>query len=75
MAAAILLAVGSLLGYGGGPQVVGIMSDLMTPLAGKEALRYSMAVFSITGFWGAWHYYRAGALLPADLNRKIEVLR
>lgn len=68
-AAALLLAVGSLLGYGGGPQVVGILSDLLAPSAGKEALRYSMALFSLTGFWGAWHYYRAGASLPIDMAR------
>lgn len=67
-AAALLLAVGSLLGYGGGPQVVGILSDWLTPWAGKEALRYSMALFSLTGFWGAWHYYRAGIALPHDME-------
>jgi hypothetical protein len=66
-AAAFLLAVGALLGYGGGPQIVGLLSDFLEPYAGKEALRYALALFSTVSFWGAFHYYRAGVHLPRDL--------
>jgi hypothetical protein len=66
-AAAILLCVLAFLGYGGGPQIVGIISDLLEPYAGVQALRYSLALFSMTALWGAWHFYRAGQHLEADL--------
>jgi MFS family permease len=66
-AAAILLCVLAFLGYGGGPQIVGLMSDLLAPYAGVQSLRWSLALFSLTALWGAWHFYMAGRHLERDL--------
>lgn len=66
-AAAILLCVLAFIGYGGGPQAVGILSDFLQPYAHDQALRYALALFSLTSFWGAWHFYKAGQYLEGDL--------
>ncbi len=66
-AADIFLCVLALFGYGGGPQVVGILSDLLAPHAGIAALSYAMAIFSATSLFGALFFYRAGVFLEADL--------
>jgi MFS family permease len=67
-AAAILLCVLAFIGYGGGPQIVGILSDVLEPYAHAQSLRYALALFSLTSLWGAWHFYKAGQYLEADLT-------
>ncbi len=67
VAAAILLFIVNVIGVGAGPQLVGIISDLLWTSYGDESLRYSLLIFSFINLWGAWHYYLAGKHLEADL--------
>jgi len=72
---AITLLILNLIGMGMGPQVVGILSDLLTPTLGSaEALRMSMAIASL-GALGAAHYFCvAGKTISLDL-RSVEKKR
>ncbi len=60
----VLNATGSLLG----PPIAGLVSDMLTPRFGVEALRYSlltMSILVVVGglvFWRASHYYRSEML-------------
>ncbi|HEV7136682.1 MAG TPA: MFS transporter [Steroidobacteraceae bacterium] len=53
------------------PQMVGVLSDWFAPhhIADAESLRLAMLCLVPTGFWAAWHYFRAARHLPADEQR------
>jgi predicted MFS family arabinose efflux permease len=72
VASAILLLIINLIGLGLGPWAVGLLSDLLRPAYGNESLRYALLFISLLGVWSAAHYFRAGQLLPADLQRADE---
>ena len=67
VAAAVLLFILNIIGLGLGPQVVGILSDLLAPRFGQDSLRYALLICGLVNIWAAWHYFVAGKLLPADL--------
>lgn len=70
VASAILLLILNIIGLGLGPQVTGILSDLLAVHAGNESMRYSLLiVVSIVGPWSAYHYFVAGKHLQEDLAR------
>lgn len=70
VASAILLLILNIIGLGLGPQLTGILSDLLANHAGNESMRYSLLlVVSIVGPWSAYHYYIAGKYLEGDLAR------
>lgn len=47
----------NLIGMGLGPQVVGILSDVLRPVIGRDALREAMLLVSFLGFWAAYHFW------------------
>jgi predicted MFS family arabinose efflux permease len=70
VASAILLFVMNIIGLGLGPQITGILSDLLSVYFGNDSMRYSLLlVVSIIGPWSAYHYFVAGKYLDADLLR------
>jgi predicted MFS family arabinose efflux permease len=70
-AAAILLFIINLIGLGLGPQTVGMVSDLLTPSYGTEAIRYALLSVVVTGsVWAAVHYVLAARTLREDLTAK-----
>jgi len=70
VASAILLFVMNIIGLGLGPQITGILSDLLSVHFGNDSMRYSLLlVVSIIGPWSAYHYFVAGKYLDADLLR------
>ncbi|MDZ7643161.1 MAG: MFS transporter [Woeseiaceae bacterium] len=70
VAAAFMLFILNIIGLGLGPQVTGILSDLYMPALGNESMRYSLlTVAAVVGPWSAFHYYRAGRHIEADLGR------
>jgi predicted MFS family arabinose efflux permease len=70
---AIALLIINIIGLLCGPQVTGILSTLLEPQFGEEAIRYSLLlVTSICLPWAAWHYFRAGRTIDADLARASE---
>ena len=68
VAAAILLFILNFVGFIFGPPAVGILSDLLTDTFGDESLRYSLFCWGVVNLWAAFHYWRAGRLLPDDLS-------
>lgn len=53
---------------GWGPQVVGLVSDLLSPRLGNDALRYALLAISFGGaFWTATHFYLAARTVREDL--------
>lgn len=66
MAAVMLLA--NLIGMGLGPQLVGILSDVLQPTLGSDALRYAMLSLSFVSLGAACHFWRAGQSIQQDLS-------
>ena len=67
VAAGILLFIINIIGLGLGPLAVGMVTDLLEPNYGPEALRYSLLLFSMVNIWAAYHYFVAGKHLEKDL--------
>jgi MFS family permease len=67
VAAAVFLFIVNIIGLGAGPQVVGIVSDLLAPRFGDESLRWALLGASLINVWAAAHYYVAGKHLAEDL--------
>lgn len=69
MASAVTHLGSSVLGAGVGPQVIGALNDWLAPLAGEEAIRYSLLLIVVTNAWGALHARLATRNLREDLAR------
>jgi predicted MFS family arabinose efflux permease len=65
---AVVMLLCNLIGMGIGPQVVGILSDLLKPALGSDSLRYAMLVMSFLALWGAYHFWRVGQNVREDLS-------
>ena len=73
VASALLLFLLNIIGLGLGPQVTGILSDVLRGIMADESLRYSLMIVGfITAPWSAFHYYRAGRFIEGDLARADE---
>jgi MFS family permease len=59
----------TLFGTAFGVQIVGILSDLLAPVAGKESLRFSLLAMTILPVWSAIHFGLGSRWLRADLAR------
>jgi MFS family permease len=69
LVSAILLFVINLVGLGLGPQVVGVLSDLLKPGLGVESVRYALLIVVVAGAgWSTLHYALAARTLRADLE-------
>lgn len=64
---AVIMLLANLIGMGVGPQVVGILSDVLTPSLGRDALRYAMLTMSLVALWSAYHFWRVGETVRQDL--------
>lgn len=64
---AVVMLLANLIGFGVGPQVVGILSDVLAPSFGEDALRYAMLTLSFLALWGAYHFWRVGLTVKEDL--------
>jgi predicted MFS family arabinose efflux permease len=55
------------------PQGVGLLSDYFSGPAGADAesLRTALLVLAPTGFWAAWHYWRAEKYAAEDQKRAV----
>jgi MFS family permease len=58
-AVALVLFLSALLGGGGGPYFIGLMSDLLEPAFGQESLRYAMLVSCVMLVWATLHFFLA----------------
>ena len=69
----VVMLLANLIGFGIGPQVVGVLSDLLTPAFGTDGLRYAMLAVSFVGLWGAFHFWAVGRTVRQDLSRAMEI--
>ena len=67
VAAGILLFIINIIGLGLGPQLVGVVSDMLKDNYGPESLRYALLICSMVNIWAAVHYFIAGRHLKDDL--------
>jgi predicted MFS family arabinose efflux permease len=68
-AAALLLFTLNIIGFGTGPWLVGLESDLLKPVLGADSIRWAM--LSTAGTWliAAWCFWMASRHLPRELAR------
>jgi len=66
LAAVMLFA--NLIGMGIGPQLVGILSDLLRPNLEDDSLRYAMLAVSLVALWAAYHFWQVGRTVNQDLS-------
>ncbi|MGI9430943.1 MAG: spinster family MFS transporter [Myxococcota bacterium] len=71
VASAILLFIINIICLGLGPQVVGILNDVLEPRFGIDAVRWSLAsVAVVMSLWAGLHYLLAARTLREDLQAK-----
>lgn len=68
-AAAILFMIGTLLGSGGGPLIVGTVNDYLNPRYGQEAVRYSLLCVPLMSVIGALFFIWAGKYVKEDIRK------
>lgn len=73
MAIAISLLIANVLNLIIAPGLVGALSDYFAGPAGADAasLRIAQLILAPTGFWAAWHYWRAEKYIVADQKRAV----
>ena len=64
---AIVMLLANLIGMGIGPQLVGILSDIMRPTLGDTSLRVALLLVSFVALWSAFHFWRASDAVADDL--------
>ena len=65
---ALIMLLGTLVGVGIGPLLVGVLSDALLPLLGGESLRYAMLTTSVVALWSAYYFWQAGHKVELDLQ-------
>ena len=68
MASSILFFILNIIGLGGGPLVVGVLSDWMNPSSGGQSLQHAMGLIVFVGVIAATLYFLAGKALQKDLE-------
>ena len=71
VSSAIMMLCLNLIGMGLGPLLVGLLSDLLTPQHGEDALSVALAFFTLVGLWGSLHFWLCGRAL-AKQQRDLE---
>jgi predicted MFS family arabinose efflux permease len=66
-AGSLLLMITNLLGMGVGPWFIGVVSDLLTPQFGQDAIRYALLTTGLFSTWSLIHFTIAARTLKADL--------
>ncbi len=68
MTSAIILFTINMIGLGLGPQLIGIVSDVLGSSYGDESLRYALFLVLPIGVWAAVHFFLASRTLLADIQ-------
>lgn len=67
-ALAIILLLANLIGMGMGPQIVGILSDILEPHFGINSLRYAMLSMAVAALCAAYCFWMASTTVRNDLE-------
>ena len=70
VASSVLFFTLNLIGLGGGPLVVGILSDSFAPSVGALSLQYALACIVFVGLIGSFFFFLGGKNLAKDLEGK-----
>lgn len=65
---AVVMLLANLLGMGIGPQLVGVLSDLLKPSLHADSLRYAMLIVSLIALGSGCYFWRAGNTVEDDLR-------
>lgn len=68
VAASITMLTVNLIGLGLGPQLIGILSDLLSSQFSAGSLRYALAIVSLFSMLAAYFYLRAAAEVEGDIK-------
>lgn len=68
VALALILLFSQIIGFGLGPVMAGLLSDLLMPMFGRESLRYALVIFSPGYLWVAYYYWRAAETIEDDIK-------
>ncbi len=71
LTSAVFFLVINLIGLGFGPLVVGMVSDLLTPALGPEALRWAMSTLLLASVASVFLYLKAARHLQTDLGKLV----
>lgn len=72
-AVALVLFLSSLIGLGGGPLIVGLISDMLRPAAGAGSLRYGLLAAAGSMAWAAVHFACSAASADRDRLARLEM--
>jgi hypothetical protein len=70
VAMALLVLVLNLIAMGLGPQLVGVLSDLLTPSLGVGGLRLAMTFGATAALASAWCFWRASYSVALDVRAR-----
>jgi predicted MFS family arabinose efflux permease len=65
-ASAVAMLVTAVVGFGCGPAVAGLLSDLFVPIFAEESLRYALLITTSFMFAGAFFYFLSARTFMAD---------
>jgi predicted MFS family arabinose efflux permease len=65
---AVVMLLSNLIGMGIGPQVVGILSDVLAPVFGSQSLRFAMLAVSFLSLCASYHFLRVAVTVREDLR-------
>lgn len=69
VSSAIKMLCLNLIGMGLGPLLVGVLSDLLTPSYGEDALAVGLAYFTLVGLWGSLHFWLCARALAKQAKQ------
>lgn len=69
VSSAIKMLCLNLIGLGLGPLLVGLLSDLLTPAYGDDALAVGLAYFTLVGLWGSLHFWLCARALEKQAKQ------
>ena len=68
VAVAIIFLFANLIGFGLGPLVLGVLSDILNPIFEQDSLRYALVLFCPGTIWVAFHYWKVSDTIEADIK-------
>lgn len=68
VASALTMLTVNLIGLGIGPQLIGIISDLLNPTYGSDSLRYALAIVASFSFIAAYFFLKTARFVEDDLQ-------
>jgi MFS family permease len=68
VATSLLLFIQTLIGFGLGPSVTGLISDQLRPSFEGDSLRYALVVIGVVNAWAALHYALGARTVREDIE-------